>query len=262
MTTMERMDEKSSTVTFDVGGTIHRVSRTTLMRFPDTMLYVSASERWNKEDCTTDAIYIDRNGERFQYILDYMRDNEVNLPSCLSKDAILNEFKFYGFSVDTNSIKIHSVHSSDLLEHVRCWKKQRLDKIIELDKEEIELNRKSIEINRLLKDNDLEKKYTEFCFELFQSHLAKGQVRWYFLSNRFDQFGGFYTHTNAEEYNSSDGPHPIYLDNKLLQKCAESFQISYITAYTCFSDKGIRRYDVKIEMKDQTTIEAEKQKTE
>lgn len=133
----------------------------------------------------------------------------------------------------------------------------------ELNREAIELNRKAIEINKKLNDIALKKKYTEFCFKLIQRYLEKGQVRWSFTSIRFDQYGGFYTHTNAEEYESSNNsPHPIYLENKLLQKCAQSFQISYITAYACFNDKGgIKRYDVKIGMKDKTTttIEAEKQ---
>lgn len=73
---------KSATVRFDVGGTVYRVSRSLLDLFPDTMLSRMVSETW--QDCSQGGddqkeeppIFLDRNGDRFQYVLDYMRDDQ------------------------------------------------------------------------------------------------------------------------------------------------------------------------------------------
>jgi hypothetical protein len=47
-----------------------------------------------------DPILIDRNGERFQYILEYMRDTKASLPFSLSKEAILRDLQYFGLNVD------------------------------------------------------------------------------------------------------------------------------------------------------------------
>lgn len=49
----------------------------------------------------------------------------------------------------------------------------------------------------------------------------------------FNKYDGFPTHSKAElnRFESSKGPHPTYLKNKMLLKCAQYFQISYISAY-------------------------------
>ena len=84
-----------TTIQFNVGGIQYVVSRSLLEMFPDTMLASLASPRWTStvtDGETPKPIFIDRNGERFQYILDYMRDNcKVNLPISISPDAIITE---------------------------------------------------------------------------------------------------------------------------------------------------------------------------
>jgi BTB/POZ domain len=61
---------KGTIITFDVGGQIYRVSKDLLTRFPNTMLYATVSDVTESND--DDPIFIERNGNRFQYILDYM----------------------------------------------------------------------------------------------------------------------------------------------------------------------------------------------
>jgi BTB/POZ domain-containing protein KCTD8/12/16 len=73
----------SSTITFDVGGKIYRVSQSLVASYPDTMLAKMSSETWAKKDNTTNnheeqPIYIDCDSERFGYVLDYMRDGLVH----------------------------------------------------------------------------------------------------------------------------------------------------------------------------------------
>ena len=123
------------TVRFNVGGRIYEVSRSLLDRYPDTMLARMASDTWsplqrdessdesgeheNGDDddddtpiCNGDggkkALFIDRNSDRFQYCLDYMRDGGIaGLPMTVSKDAVLHDLAYYGFhDVDPSSISV------------------------------------------------------------------------------------------------------------------------------------------------------------
>jgi hypothetical protein len=91
-------------VKFDVGGHLYTVSRSLIQKFPSTMLSRMASETWQKDRDAT--LFIDENGERFQYCLDYMRHNEVWLPLDVPKQVILRDLDFYGFSnVDPATIR-------------------------------------------------------------------------------------------------------------------------------------------------------------
>jgi len=89
---------KSKTVQFDVGGTHYKVSRSLIDGFPHTMLARLISKTWHVSGPDDDAtIFIDRNGDRFQYVLDYMRDKEVHLPLSVPKGAMLRDLAYYGF---------------------------------------------------------------------------------------------------------------------------------------------------------------------
>lgn len=90
---------RSREVRFDVGGHHYKVSRSMLELYPHTMLARLISDDWNNSNNDDDknVIFIDRNGHRFQYVLDFMRDQEVNLPVTESIEAIMNELEYYGF---------------------------------------------------------------------------------------------------------------------------------------------------------------------
>jgi hypothetical protein len=61
-------NQEARIVRLNVGGARYDISRTLIEGYPDTMLASLISERW-QEDPTTE-IFIDRNGQRFQYVLD------------------------------------------------------------------------------------------------------------------------------------------------------------------------------------------------
>ena len=82
-------------IKFNVGGVRYEVSQSLLDSYPDSMLAQSASENWQKDP--NEEIFIERNGLRFQFVLDYLRDGHVNLPGSVSKAALLTDLKFYGF---------------------------------------------------------------------------------------------------------------------------------------------------------------------
>jgi hypothetical protein len=68
---------------FNVGGTLYDVARETLLKFENTMLATLVSDKWRisrKEE----IIFIDRDGERFKYILDWYRDGKINIPKTVN----------------------------------------------------------------------------------------------------------------------------------------------------------------------------------
>lgn len=91
-------------VTFNVGGRKYDVSSSLLLQYPYSMLAKKALKP--KQKSHENMIYIERDGERFRYCLDYLRDQKCNLPLTISRDALLDDLRYYGIQVkDKNTIK-------------------------------------------------------------------------------------------------------------------------------------------------------------
>jgi len=73
---------------FNIGGQRYEVSRS-LLESHDTMLAKSASDQWQKDPET--EIFIERDGLRFRFVLDYLRDGKVGLPITETTDAFVAE---------------------------------------------------------------------------------------------------------------------------------------------------------------------------
>jgi hypothetical protein len=87
-----------SNVRFNVGGRIFEVSRSIIEQHPNTMLARMIDATWKRDDYQPgDALFIDRSGDRFQYVLDYMRDGKVFLPVTESRAAVAHELEYFGF---------------------------------------------------------------------------------------------------------------------------------------------------------------------
>jgi hypothetical protein len=84
-------------VQLNVGGVFYTVARETLMKFPNTMLSKLVSNRWNTaSEGHQEPIFVDRDGERFKYILDWYRDGCIIIPRTVPVAAIENDMSFYG----------------------------------------------------------------------------------------------------------------------------------------------------------------------
>mmetsp|Transcript_30662 Transcript_30662/g.35232 ORF Transcript_30662/g.35232 Transcript_30662/m.35232 type:complete len:155 (-) Transcript_30662:104-568(-) len=83
----------NDTVKYNIGGTHYEVSRSLLETHSDTMLARSASDLWHED--SDSEIFIDRDGNRFRYVLDYMRDGRVDLPVTESKEALIVDLRYY-----------------------------------------------------------------------------------------------------------------------------------------------------------------------
>ena len=82
-------------VRLDVGGSKYVVSRSLIDTYPDTMLAKLVSKTWHQDP--TKEIFVDRNGPRFQYVLDYMRDQKAHLAMGVSRASIFKELEYFGF---------------------------------------------------------------------------------------------------------------------------------------------------------------------
>ena len=81
-------------IKFNVGGFRYEVSQSLLDAYPNTRLAKSASKQWSGDPNA--EIFIERDGDRFRLVLDYLRDGRVFLPVGSSKDALLMELQYYG----------------------------------------------------------------------------------------------------------------------------------------------------------------------
>lgn len=160
------------TVTFDVGGKHYTVSRSLLESFPNTKLAKDASNVWtnNNGNQIIEPIFIERDGDRFQWIIDYMRDGMVSLPCSISKEALMNDMKSLGFDIDPQNIRF-DIHIPDFADHNIYWKtkhKQIVDKLNDIEyklenrisnnaNNIIEVN--AIRMKQITKANDLRDKY-------------------------------------------------------------------------------------------------------
>jgi hypothetical protein len=84
--------EVTSRVKFNVGGQIYEISRDIVMSHPGTMLARIASETWQKDP--TETIFINGDGERFRYVLDYLRTGSIFLPLTVPKPAVLKDLEW------------------------------------------------------------------------------------------------------------------------------------------------------------------------
>ena len=88
-------------IVLDVGGTRYTTSRSTLTKYPESMLGVMFSGRHDIEamKCSDGSFFIDRDGTHFRHILNYLRDGEEvvrSFPKTLDTlQGIFREAEYY-----------------------------------------------------------------------------------------------------------------------------------------------------------------------
>lgn len=128
-------EEKAKTTTqtpsnhykLNIGGTTYGVSNSLLDQFPDSMLRKITSDTWTKataaatttnsaseDDLANPEIFIDRNGERFQYVLDYMRDGKVSLPLSVPRASLIADMEYFGIDYDDDHVTLSVADPKDL----------------------------------------------------------------------------------------------------------------------------------------------------
>ena len=112
MTVNEEKEESQptmvKTVKFNVGGSHYEVSRSLLDQYPDSMLFKIASDTWIHAGSgdPEEPIFIERNGTRFEYVLDYMRDNRVCLPQTVPRSQFVLDMEYYGLELQDDHVTL------------------------------------------------------------------------------------------------------------------------------------------------------------
>jgi hypothetical protein len=75
---MQAREEDDSVVDLNVGGALYSTTRTTLLRH-DSMLTAMFSGRHELKRRADGRIFIDRDGELFKYVLQYLRDGDLDV---------------------------------------------------------------------------------------------------------------------------------------------------------------------------------------
>jgi hypothetical protein len=70
--------EEDGVVDLNVGGTLYSTTRTTLLRH-DSMLAAMFSGRHELKRRADGRVFIDRDGELFKYVLQYLRDGDLDV---------------------------------------------------------------------------------------------------------------------------------------------------------------------------------------
>mmetsp|Transcript_9294 Transcript_9294/g.28655 ORF Transcript_9294/g.28655 Transcript_9294/m.28655 type:complete len:218 (-) Transcript_9294:87-740(-) len=113
---------EAATVKFDVGGVVYKTARSTLQKFPESMLATMVSDRWAASS-SEEAFFVDRDPNRFRYILDFYRDGHIILPITVSKREVLREAEYFGVPVSAADIEVDTADFAEVkrsvLEHER-----------------------------------------------------------------------------------------------------------------------------------------------
>ena len=100
----ESTKSEQKTIRFNVGGQLYEVSKSLIEQREDTMLARLVSDTWLADPNST--IFIDRDGERFKYVVDYLRYGKVSLPLTVPREMFFLDMGFYGFtSVDNDAVR-------------------------------------------------------------------------------------------------------------------------------------------------------------
>lgn len=95
----------SETVMFDVGGKIYKVSHSLLEQHSETVLAKLVDDKWLADSDKCKPVFIERNGNAFEYVLDYLRYGSVELPPNIMMSTVTRELDYYGIDVVEDTIK-------------------------------------------------------------------------------------------------------------------------------------------------------------
>lgn len=117
-------------VTFDVGGKVFKTSRSLILQHEDSMLVRLVSATWQEDP--TKPVFIDRDGDTFRCVLDFLRYGNITLPMTVSREMFLRDMDFYGIVHNEGTVKTSS-------EAWAAQVKNRHDEIRDLENEKNKL---------------------------------------------------------------------------------------------------------------------------
>ncbi|ESO97782.1 hypothetical protein LOTGIDRAFT_79214, partial [Lottia gigantea] len=83
-------------ITLNVGGYLYTTTKSTLCKYPDSMLGVMMSGKFDTSIDSNGHRFIDRDGAMFQHVLNFLRSSHLSLPSDFKTFDLLSiEADFY-----------------------------------------------------------------------------------------------------------------------------------------------------------------------
>jgi hypothetical protein len=98
-------------IDLNVGGIHFHTSVQTLRRLPNTFFHAYFSGRYAQDVCDDGSIFVDRNGEHFGYVLEYLRTGVLSVaepdarPSVALLRALKSEFGFYSIELNEEPVE-------------------------------------------------------------------------------------------------------------------------------------------------------------
>lgn len=92
----------SSELNFNVGGKRYEISRSLFESHSECMLAKIVSKQWQQDP--ESEIFIERDGTIFRYVLNCLRDGEVQIPISETKAALVTELEYYNVAYDVDKI--------------------------------------------------------------------------------------------------------------------------------------------------------------
>lgn len=141
------------TVQFNVGGKHFEISRACVSKHPDSIL-----GRLMSDDSQSQPIFIDRNGDVFALVLDYMRYGSVVLPVTVPEETFLRDLDHYGIVYTEGSVRRDSFEEmpSVIAEH------------------QVQIDTLRARTESLDLSNKMEQ-LASFCFRLYVQDYKKGK---------------------------------------------------------------------------------------
>ncbi|KAL9186339.1 hypothetical protein ACHAXT_005577 [Thalassiosira profunda] len=133
------------TVKFNVGGKHFEVARSLIDEHSETMLSRLVSTTWLEDP--TKPVFIDRDGDTFAHVLNYLRYGSISLPVTVHKDNFLRDLDFYGVVPDADS----PVRSCS-----EAWSAQIAERCAKIKDLEAARSKLEAEINTLQMENDID----------------------------------------------------------------------------------------------------------
>ena len=90
------------TVTFDVGGRLHKVRNSFISLNQNNVIGRLGQIALDRN--VDEPIFIDRDGDIFIYVLNFLRDGKIELPMTVPKQAFMNELRYYGIDCSVGRV--------------------------------------------------------------------------------------------------------------------------------------------------------------
>jgi len=108
------MTKMQGKVKLDVGGKLFSTTISSLTKYPDSMLGAMFSGRYEIMKNDDDCVFIDRDPKYFRYVLDFLRNDEIDFPTDVTEVKKINrEMEYFGLK-KVNGIGMEFVYVKDM----------------------------------------------------------------------------------------------------------------------------------------------------